>query len=1082
MLRVGADLSGFNTALSSIPEKLNQTMADAEKAWAPISNLGQNMMGIGAGLSAAITAPLVGIGAEALRVSENLNMAQLAFGTMLGSGEKAKGFLDQLQQFAASTPFEFPELVDAAKRMMAMGFESDQVLPTLRSIGDAAAALGGGAQFIDGVTTALGQMQAKGKVSAEEMNQLAERGVPAWQMLSDKIGVSIPEAMKLAENGAIAASTAIPAILEGMNQKFGGQMETASQTLTGVWSNFKDQVTMTLGDIGKELAPIGKTIVEAAGPVLQFAKDGVTWFSQLPDPVKNAGIALGALAAGVGPLLLGIGGITTAFAAAMPALTGLATFLFGAGATAGALVAPAVAIAAVVAALVALGTWVYDNWEPIKATVSQAWDGLTEMWSAQWNAISGVVTGAWQAIYDFAEPVFGPLRSFFSTIWDGLEWAFSAVWNAIKGSLTTVWDAIKTSASTVWNGITGTFQSFLGWAEKIPGVNKLFNLDEAWNAANKLKEGVEATTKAGEQGKPKVDEYAAALKGLGVMTDKEVEPKVRELREKIKLLENGFKDGKITAGELEKAKKKLKDEIEKLTGKSDRAKTSFDNLRSASSRLKDKHTELTATAKLLNDQHEKHIKHSAELKLKLDSLKDSVIAIDPPTDAFNASLQAIIASSVDLSKVTIPGVIGQIDGMKGSTMGLNEALGALGVKSKTEYDKVAADAKRAYDAVVGSGMATPTEQNNAMLAMLRAQKDAMVANGTKIPADMQAMIDKLETTASSASTGMPKVTGTFTTFGDTVSGMFASLNTKLGDLLFDGDMSWAEKGKAALGTLKDAFTNSFVTPVTDSINDLITGALSDLIGGKGFGGVLQSIKDIGSSVTGVFGGGSSAASSASSAGGGIPGTSGGAGGVAAGAGTAAVVGAVGSVVGAISSVVGNFQMAKQETTLNAIEGNTRYAQLYLGGRSDQGILGQMFRIGHALEFGTIVQVGEQVRDTLWAIRDVLVDKEGTSVFSALTGALDTGFQGMADLLDDGVGYAREINERFQNALAGLGELRQYSSASAVSDREQSALLREIAISTKQRPAVNVTINVSGAGDPDAVANRIASRLRTQLVY
>ena len=104
------------------------------------------------------------------------------------------------------------------------------------SIGDAAAALGGGKETINGITLALAQMTAKGKVSAQEMNQLAERGVPAWEMLARQIGVSVPEAMDMAEKGAIKAAQAVPAILDGMNQKFGGSMDQMSRTLTGQWS------------------------------------------------------------------------------------------------------------------------------------------------------------------------------------------------------------------------------------------------------------------------------------------------------------------------------------------------------------------------------------------------------------------------------------------------------------------------------------------------------------------------------------------------------------------------------------------------------------------------------------------------------------------------------------------------------------------------------------------------------------------------------------------------------------------------------------------------------------------------------
>jgi phage tail tape-measure protein len=95
--------------------------------------------------------------------------AQIAFSTMLGSGQEAEAFLNRLKDFAAKTPFEFPDLLTASQRMLAMGFQSDKVLPTLTAIGDAVAGLGGSSAMVDRVTTALGQMRAKGKASGEEM-------------------------------------------------------------------------------------------------------------------------------------------------------------------------------------------------------------------------------------------------------------------------------------------------------------------------------------------------------------------------------------------------------------------------------------------------------------------------------------------------------------------------------------------------------------------------------------------------------------------------------------------------------------------------------------------------------------------------------------------------------------------------------------------------------------------------------------------------------------------------------------------------------------------------------------------------
>lgn len=189
-----------------------------------------------------------GIGFDSMK-----QQADIAFTTMLGSGEKAKAFLDKLQAFAAKTPFEFPDLLMASQRMLAMGFQSDKVLPTLTAIGDAVAGLGGSSAMVDRVTTALGQMQAKGKATGEEMMQLTEAGIPAWDFLAQKIGVSIPEAMKMVTAGAVSADVAISALTDGMNTKFGGMMERQSATFAGLWSTIKD----TFGQIsGQVMTPL----------------------------------------------------------------------------------------------------------------------------------------------------------------------------------------------------------------------------------------------------------------------------------------------------------------------------------------------------------------------------------------------------------------------------------------------------------------------------------------------------------------------------------------------------------------------------------------------------------------------------------------------------------------------------------------------------------------------------------------------------------------------------------------------------------------------------------------------------------
>src|SRR2546423_7820429 len=181
-------------------------------------------------------------GLSSALVGSNADMEQttVAFGTLLHSGDAASKMVKDLWKFAAETPFEFPDITNSAKHMLAFGFSAQSILPMLHNVGDAVSALGGGAFEIDRVTTALGQMQAKGKVNAQDMMQLAEVGIPAWQLLSDGMGVTTAEAQKMSENGLLPAGKAINILLDGMGKAFGGGMQAQSKTFNGLLSTFKD--------------------------------------------------------------------------------------------------------------------------------------------------------------------------------------------------------------------------------------------------------------------------------------------------------------------------------------------------------------------------------------------------------------------------------------------------------------------------------------------------------------------------------------------------------------------------------------------------------------------------------------------------------------------------------------------------------------------------------------------------------------------------------------------------------------------------------------------------------------------------
>src|SRR3990167_3719869 len=274
----------------SATDKFSGVLGDLEKQG---SNLGGKLAGFGAKAALALTGVGVAVGGLVAITGFGFNQmreqAQIAFETMLGSGEKAKTFLDELQAFAAKTPFEFPELVRSSQKLLAMGFSAEKVIPTLTAIGDAAAAVGAGPQVMDQITRALGQMQAKGKASAEEMLQLSEAGIPAWQFLADAIGTDVPGAMEKVRKGAVDSETVITAVTTGMNERFGGMMDKQSRTFGGVLSTLKDTFTQLSGAV--------------MAPFFEMATKGLVKLSELamsPDFQAGAEQAAAAISSGLG--------------------------------------------------------------------------------------------------------------------------------------------------------------------------------------------------------------------------------------------------------------------------------------------------------------------------------------------------------------------------------------------------------------------------------------------------------------------------------------------------------------------------------------------------------------------------------------------------------------------------------------------------------------------------------------------------------------------------------------------------------------------------------------------------------------
>lgn len=322
--KVVIEILGDSSKFASEVSKLTDTTSKA------ISSLGSGFSKAGTVLTAAITAPLAIAGVKAAQwasqTAANAEQVDIAFNTMLGP-ERAKKMIADLVEFAKTTPFEMAGLNKATQQMLAYGFAADDVIPMLTDVGNATAALGAGQQGIDAITRALGQMHGKGVAASQEMMQLTEVGIPAWDYLAKALHTDVAGAMEMVTKKAVSADVAIAAIRAGMQGDFGGLMIKQSRTLTGVLSNLADAATATImkmyqtdgykkmTDALSKLADPIQKLVESLMPLFErgmealaaMATNAANAINQMSaSDIQTIAKSIGMLA-GTGPALLVIG-------------------------------------------------------------------------------------------------------------------------------------------------------------------------------------------------------------------------------------------------------------------------------------------------------------------------------------------------------------------------------------------------------------------------------------------------------------------------------------------------------------------------------------------------------------------------------------------------------------------------------------------------------------------------------------------------------------------------------------------------------------------------------------------------------
>lgn len=426
LLNSGSTSSGLVLAQESLSRAIAETnrKIDAQKQKLErVANIEKRFSGIaatagkiGTVASVSVTAPLVAFGQHAFKAAMDAEELKSAFNVTFGSNAAA------MQAWAAKTGTLLDrtqvELMEAAKTFGIFFKESDP--KNMAKLSQQMTVLAQDLSSFHNVNPAVALQKLQSGLTGES-EPLRDFGImmndAAVKSQALKMGMKLVD-NELTEQQKILARTAF--IMANAKDANGDLIRTSGSTANQLrasqtaWAN----LSMT---IGQELVP-------ALTPAIKLLTSAIKSFSGMDPVARKWVVVIGAAAAVVGPLLIGVAGIAAGLSALAPVVA----------AVGGAFSLAALPIVAGVALLAGAAYVIYSNWSAISGFFTSTWSAIAGVFTRNWTTIRNVALGAMV--------IFTPMVA-------------AAVWLGVQ--IYRNWDMIKAKTMGLISYIGGIVQPFI---------------------------------------------------------------------------------------------------------------------------------------------------------------------------------------------------------------------------------------------------------------------------------------------------------------------------------------------------------------------------------------------------------------------------------------------------------------------------------------------------------------------------------------------------------------------------------------------------------------------------------------------
>lgn len=254
--RSNLEVAKMSGKMARMGKRIDRSTASMRRLARGIAGVVVGYVGLQAAAAAARKA--IGIGKDVLGAAASYETLRARLTQILGTQDAANAKFTELQQLAASTPFQLDDIADAFIRLTAAGFDID--LEKFRSLGDVAA--------------------ASNKPLAELADAMISAGRGQAAMVDNFVGLA-----GKAEKGALTLTNAFTGVRkEGIDTKDGileffvaagkakeveGAMDRLSKTATGKLSTMGDAFKAAKATVGSVFLPAFKTAIDGVSEKVQ---------------------------------------------------------------------------------------------------------------------------------------------------------------------------------------------------------------------------------------------------------------------------------------------------------------------------------------------------------------------------------------------------------------------------------------------------------------------------------------------------------------------------------------------------------------------------------------------------------------------------------------------------------------------------------------------------------------------------------------------------------------------------------------------------------------------------------------------